>query len=74
MPPAQEQIEGPGFWERVKEQSLPATLGRYWAAQDVESNQLRKITAKGEDGKSELDREHDRRVAAKEKADPASLM
>jgi hypothetical protein len=72
--PAEKKSEEPGMLERMREQSLPAIAGRYLASSNLETEQLGKIGAKGPDGKSEFDRERERRIAAKEKSDPATMM
>lgn len=66
--------EEPGMLERMKEQSLPAVAGRFAASSNLEMEQMAKIGAKGPDGKSEFDRERERRLKAGEKADPASML
>lgn len=72
--PVATQKEGPGLLERLKEQSLPATMGRFAASSNLEMEQMARLGAKGPDGKSELERERDRRIKAGEKTDPATML
>lgn len=70
----QPKKDEPGLLERLRDQSLPAIMGRFAASSNLEMEAMGRLGIKGPDGKSALDKERERRQKAGEKTDTASML